>query len=124
MPDNPISPAIQQFVAQHIHSVEQLEILCLLGQHQPAALPVAAIFRQIKSNESSISGRLKIFAREKLALTAGDETYRLAPAYHELVAELARVYGERPVTVLELIYKKPPPSMQDFSEAFRLKKKE
>jgi hypothetical protein len=124
MLEKSISPAVQQFIAQNIHSVEQLEILCLLGKHQSESWQAAAIYKHIKSNENSISGRLKIFAREKVVILAGEETYRLSPAYHEIVVELARIYGERPVTVLELIYKKPQPSMQDFSDAFRFKKKE
>jgi predicted transcriptional regulator len=124
MSENPISPAIQQFIAQHIQSVEELEILCLLGKEPSEFLQVGAIFRQIKSNESSIAGRLKKFAREKIVILQGDETYGLSPAHHKIVAELAASYGERQVSVLELIYKKPSPSIQDFSEAFRLKKKE
>lgn len=122
--EDSISNGLQQFIAQYVHSVEQLEILCLLGNHSQESFGANSIFQKIQTNEASISERLKKFVSERLLRVEGDGGYRLSPEYHALVTELAKAYRERHVTVIELIYKKPTTSVKDFAEAFRFKKKE
>jgi hypothetical protein len=123
VPDNPISTELQQFIARHIHSVEQIEILCVLSANTVKLWSVAEVFRQIQSSEASVLACLEEF-REAALLKAEEGGYRFAPASAELancISELIKAYHERRVTIIELIYKKPD-TIQHFADAFRLRK--
>jgi predicted transcriptional regulator len=119
-----ISTALEQFIALHIQSLEQLDILRLLAKSPEQPLTVSAIFQSIQTNEHSISDRLTKFASAQLVIEESGG-YRLSPKHQTTIKELAEAYNQRRVSVIELIYKKPvPPSVREFSEAFRIKKKE
>lgn len=119
-----ISEDLIQFIALHVQSLEQLDILCLLAEHAPKLLNVHGIYERIQTNEQSIAERLKKFVSTQLVIDE-DGRFGLSPNYQAIVTELAEVYTQRRVSVIELIYKKSvPSSLRDFSEAFRLKKKE
>jgi predicted transcriptional regulator len=113
---------LQKFVAQHVHSVEQMEILCVLCDDAQKCWSVAEIFRQVQSSEKSISDCLKKLTANGI-VTQTTDGYRLAADKIPLVSELAEAYRKRRVMIIELIYK-PTAPIEDFAEAFRLKKKE
>lgn len=119
-----ISEDLRQFIALHVQSLEQLEILCLLAKSSPEWLRIHGIYERIQTNEQSIEGRLKFFVRAQIVLEENGG-YRLSPSYQAMVTNLAEAYHQRRTTIIELIYKQPiPSSLRDFSEAFRFKKKE
>ncbi|HEV2209819.1 MAG TPA: hypothetical protein VG167_13655 [Verrucomicrobiae bacterium] len=112
-------------MARFIHSVEQVEMLCLF-QKQPAKIwTVAEVFRIIQSSEKSVSQCLETFARAGLLVARTNGTYEFTPNTPELaqaVAELAAAYRERRVAVVEAIYGQPTDAVKDFANAFRLRK--
>jgi hypothetical protein len=121
--ESPITAELQQFIAQHVHSLEQLEILCLLSDYPQESFKPEAVFRSIQSSEKSIADRLTIFANGGV-LNVSPDGYRLASRYQGLVTGLAKAYRERRVSVIEIIYRPPTTPIHDFAEAFRLKRKE
>lgn len=123
VPADPISVEMQHFIAQHVQSVEQLEIFCLLSDTPQKSWSVADVFRKIQSSEKSVSECLKKFAGEKLLIAESGGMYRLSPENESLAKELATAYRQRRVTIIELIYKTSATPIQDFAEAFRLKRK-
>ena len=120
---NPITQEAQEFIAQHVQSVEQLEIFLTLGDGN-RSWSVDEVFRKIQSNENSIAECLGYFAREEVAILEKEGRYRLSGKSPNLVlinAELQKAYRERQVTIIEMIYKKPR-QIQSFADAFRLRK--
>jgi len=122
---NPITQEAQQFIAQHIHSIEQLEIFLTVGGGESQSWSVDEVFRKIQSNEKSIAECLAYFLKEGIAILEREGRYRISdktPGLVPIALELQKAYRERQVTIIEMIYKKPPRQIQSFADAFRLRK--
>jgi predicted transcriptional regulator len=109
--------------------LEQLEILLLLSSSPEQARTVEEIYAQIRSNQQSIARRLQQLVAQGLVRVANESapSYRYAPATPEMaeaVQELAVVYKEHRVGVIEHIFSEPPSPIQGFADAFRLRKDE
>ena len=125
MASDSLSVELRQFVANYLTSVEQLEVLCLLSENPGKAFSAPEAFRSIQSSEKSVADCLEAFRGAGLVVSDTPGTYRFAPREQQqaqLVAELAKTYRERRVSVIECIYRKPPGLIQEFAEAFRLRK--
>lgn len=125
MPEEPIPKDVLLFIADHIRSVEQLEILCLLVETPDRAWSTSEIFRTIQSTEKSVLDGVQYFMDHGVVSQDAEGLFRFNPEaalLKESVLRLVRTYRERRVTIIETIYKKPLFSVQDFAEAFRLRK--
>ncbi|HEX5752662.1 MAG TPA: hypothetical protein VFZ09_41040 [Archangium sp.] len=119
--------AVRRLIAEHIDSVEQLEILLLLHQHPERSWTAESVARELRISPLSAGDRLKDMARAAiLARVQGSEAeYRYAPEspqMGEAVSGLAAAYSERRVTVINLIFSKPVDKIRTFADAFRLRK--
>ncbi len=119
--------AVRRFIADHIDSVEQLEILLLLFHHPERSWTAEAVARELRISALSAGDRLKDMARSTLlARVQGSEgEYRYAPENQQqgvVVAGLAAAYSERRVTVINLIFSKPIDKIRTFADAFRLRR--
>lgn len=125
-----LSDAVQRFVATHVSSIELLEVLLLLRQHEGREWRAADVAREIGSSLMSIRDRLaSLAARRIIAQREGDDDlwYRYAPEgeARRLIDDLAKAYKERRLSVIDLIYARSSPSdIETFSDAFRFRKKE
>jgi hypothetical protein len=120
-----LTPALRQFIAQHVRSIEQVEILCLLSSNPARTWTVPEVFRAIQSSQTSIADCLENFRKSELLESEPEGRYRLAsskPELIQLVSELAAAYRERRVAVVETIYGRPSDTIQDFADAFKLRK--
>ena len=123
--ENTISEQLRGFIARHVHSIGQLEILCLLVKDPAKTWNVDELFRVLQSNRHSIEENLRVLAAEGLLLSAPASSYRFSadnPEQARIVADLAAVYRERPVRIVELIYSPPAGPIQSFADAFKLRK--
>ena len=118
---------MRRLIADHIDSVEQLEILLLLYQHPERSWTEASVARELRISAMSAGDRLNDMARaailSKVQGTEGE--YRYAPESPQLaeaVAGLAAAYSERRVTVINLIFSKPVDKIRTFADAFRLRR--
>lgn len=117
---------IRQFIAEHFRSIAQLELLLLLradprrswgAQAAAAAIYTAPDMTQRLLDELLISG-----------LVAADDqkiSYRYAPSSDEfcrLVEETSSLYRDRPMSIVSLLYADRVNAIQDFADAFRLRK--
>jgi hypothetical protein len=124
-----IPDAVQRFVGAHISSIELLEVLLLLRRTGEREWTAAAVAREIGSSMMSIRDRLANLAAMRF-LSAREEDdellYRYAPAEDDrpIIDDLAAVYKERRLTMINLIYARPQSDIETFSDAFRLRKKE
>ena len=119
---------VHQFLRDHVKSIAQLELLILMhGAPEQARTPEATA-KQLYIPESFAGQLLENLRAAGVATVDGDPPqYRYAPqAPHlgPLVDDLVRLYRERPVTTVNVIYSAPTENLQTFADAFRIRRKE
>lgn len=118
--------AVGRFIAQHIHSVEQLEVLLLLLRSGAREWTAGEVSRELSSHPHSAESRLLDLRARGLvdAREDGQELrYRYAPppGTDEIIAALALLYAERRVSVITAIFAKPIDSVRTLADAFRVR---
>jgi hypothetical protein len=130
-PSNPMAgdalpPEVRQFIASHLASVEELEILLLLAKGEKQEWTVDPIYQIILSSRSSVERALEKFVADGLAhksVAGATSVYRFQPKGGDsAIQELARSYREAPVRVIAAIYQKSHDSVQGFADAFKIKR--
>jgi hypothetical protein len=120
-----IPAATRDFVAKHIVSLEQLEVLLILHDGTERDWSAAEINERLRSQENSIQKWLDTLVA--IGLAAGSQgRYKFAPASQTMgdqTAALAEAYRERRIKVIELIFSKPNEPLLNFVRAFELKKR-
>jgi hypothetical protein len=120
--------ALRAFVANHIPSVAQLELVLLL-QREPQRQWTAEQAARVFGLSPEMTGQLfSDLCRGGLAAASkdGDPQYRYAPRTAELdllVQRTATFYQERRVTLIQWIYSPPVDRLRSFADAFDLRKK-
>jgi hypothetical protein len=125
-----VDEEVFRFIAEQIHSVEQLEVLLLLQRTSPETWTVERVATALRTSSVSAASRLEdLTARELVLVTDGPEpTYRYAPSTEEMMRTIVAVgetYAERPLTIINLIFAKPPEqarAMRALVEAYRARK--
>jgi predicted transcriptional regulator len=115
---------IEKFIYACINSVEQLEILLLLRSR--SELDADTITQELRTTSTSVEKRLSDLMRKNLVVMRendGKKTYVYEPAaqYVNVMEQLATVYTTYRVSVINLIFSKPPDALTGFSDAFRFK---
>lgn len=127
--DDKFPDDIKRFVGERIPSVEVLEILLLVFADPQEEWSALEVSRKLCTSVNSARSRLQELEAAKVLLSINTEPvkYRFhrenAPMF-SLVGELERIYKERRVSVISLIYSKPAEPLRAFSDAFRLRKDE
>ncbi len=127
---DPLPDEIRRFLEANIDSVEQLEILRLLGEDPQKDWAADVLAREVQLQPSAARPHLDALKDRGLITLTGQGaglTARHGAATPELEAELARllqVYRERPVTMINLVYARARDALKTFADAFRLKPKE
>jgi hypothetical protein len=120
-----ISEPVRRFIAQHIHSAAQLEVLLLVRAVPDRGWSVAEVARaQVASPDMAEKLLEDLRAR---GLVAGDGSPR---QYHydspaelsPVIDALAEAYATRRVAVVGLIFSKPSTAVTDLADAFRIRK--
>jgi hypothetical protein len=124
-----IPDALVRFIAEHVSSLEELEVVFLLRATAPRAWRPDEVSRELGSSLMSIRTRLDHLASMQILVVEATEAgtvYRYAPEDEQVAAlldGLARLYKERRLAVIDLVYGRPESDIRAFSEAFRIKKK-
>ena len=124
MQGSELPEGVRRLIADHIESVEQLEILLLLCRDPERAWSAEAVARELRISALSAGERLEDLARDALVVRErdGDLDYRYGPRdadQDEAVRGLVSAYAERRVTVINLIFSKPTDKISTFANAFR-----
>lgn len=127
MSDAVLPPRVQRLITEHIDSIEKLEVLLLLRARAEHPWSAEAVSRELRISEASATRRLRDLAERGLleADAASPPAYRYAPARSDDdadVAELARAYAERRVSVISFIFSRPLDTVRGFADAFRIKR--
>jgi len=121
-----IPDRVVRLIGEHIHSVEQLEVLLLLRREPEREWTASDVAVELATLPQSAADRLEDLARRGLLLKAG-ESYRYDRSDHgrdAVVGELEDVYGRRRVSVIGLIFSKPSETIRTFADAFRIRKED
>ncbi|MBA2404141.1 MAG: hypothetical protein H0V66_05170 [Bdellovibrionales bacterium] len=124
MGENHLTPELKEFINRNIPSIAQLELLFLFYSFPDKFWNNEELSKETRTNVSAVSRNLSQLLSRKLILKR-DENYKYNPENQEInlqVQQFFMVYQERPVAVITFIYEKPRDVLQDFANAFKLKK--
>ena len=128
MSDPDFPDELRSFIQDTIPTVDAAELLVLLGGHPDeryTARQAVDAMRPTALSEPSARRYLLHFHSRSLVEGGETEGYRYAPASPELeamVRALTRVFNERPVTLVRMIYAPKDDKIRSFADAFRIKK--
>jgi predicted ArsR family transcriptional regulator len=118
---------VRQFLAEHISSVAQLEVLLLLRGDRQRQWTAEEVGKALYTTPEMVTGQLEELRARGLVTTSGGSevryVYRPASADLEARADrLEQTYRERRVAVITAIYSQPLDKVRTFADAFRLRK--
>ncbi|HEY1922150.1 MAG TPA: hypothetical protein VGG44_05240 [Tepidisphaeraceae bacterium] len=122
-----IPEPVRAFIAAHIDSVVQLEILLLLHQSSSRAFAAEDVARELRI-EPAWAGPCLADLSARGMLVAGDGAdpkYRFqpsSPGLQETIDQVSVAYATHRVRVTTLIFAKPPGALRSFSDAFRIRR--
>lgn len=128
MSEHELTDDVRTLIANHITSVEQLEILLLLRSRPDVDFRVEEVADEIRTSARSAGARLEDLRARGLVSSRADgaaTVYRYQPASEWLrrtVERLADAYAHRRFTVIELIFAKPIEKLRLYADAFRFRK--
>jgi hypothetical protein len=125
----PFPEEIRRFLDGNIESIDQLEILRVLGEDPGRAWTAAELGAAVQAEPAAVSAHLAAMRGRGLLATEArgpDVVARHgpAPAVAELVGRLLQLYKERPVSMIKLVYDRAKDPLRNFADAFRLRKEE
>lgn len=118
---------VQAFLLQHIDSVAQLEALLLLRADPTGAWSAETLAKRLYITAQEAAVVLDRLAADGFLATPQDlpGSYQYHPASGELadmVDRIAALYAKYLVPVTNLIHSKPRTRVQEFADAFKLRK--
>lgn len=127
--ESAIPNEVQQFIAKYIRSLDQLEVLLLVGALPDREWSANEVYEVVRSNPAVVAQRLDELVKFGLLSRAGDPPlYRYAPRTEELceqVSVLSGIYKMSRHRIVELIYAgEKSDSLKGFSDAFRFKREQ
>jgi len=127
-PDPDFPQELRSFIQDTIPSVDAAELLVLLA-HEPerqySVREAVDAMRPTAVTEAAARRYLLHFLARGLVTAPKEDAYRYEPASPErdtMVRALTRVYNERPVTLVRMIYAPRDEKIRSFADAFRIKK--
>lgn len=130
MTEQQIPQRVRAFIADHIDSVLQLEVLLLIHASPGRQYTRADIARELRINPEWVEKQLVILQVKGLLAgqpNGAEGTYQYAPKSPDLddaVRGLAAAYVDYRVTVTSLIFATPNDQLRSFADAFRLRNQE
>jgi hypothetical protein len=128
---DPLPRDVKCFVKKHLHGFSQLELLLHLHDNPSEPVTAAMAARELRLGEEQAAALLQELHTSGLLATSdsegGCESYRYEPSTRELAQQvdaLAEMYPTYRHRIVQLIFSKPPDSLTNFAQAFRLRKDE
>jgi DNA-binding MarR family transcriptional regulator len=129
-PNDPLPPDLYRFLDANVESMEQLEILRILGETPDSPRLVAELAQQAQIQPTAIGTHLAALEQRGLLKTAVLDTKPVCryaprtPDIETLLGRLLQFYRERPVTLIKLVYARAQGRLKAFSESFRLRQED
>lgn len=118
---------LRRFITEHLGSIVQLELLLLLAADPAKPWSSEEAAKALYVAPEAALGFLEQMRAQGLCRAEGDAPvcYRFspsAPEHQQLTRDLAAIYKERRLTIINQIYAGPVQKFQSFADAFRLRK--
>jgi hypothetical protein len=116
---------VRRFIASHIVSVAQLEVLLLLRAAADKQWTAAEVARALVTQPEAAAGWLDDLTERGLASESAGR-YRYVPADAQVdrtVDALAESYAKYRVAVIGLIFARPSDRLTEFADAFRIRRR-
>ena len=119
-----ISEPVRRFIAQHVHSAAQLEVLLPLRAVPDREWSIHDVARAQVSTPDMAERMLEdLFSRGLVARgTAGHFRYAPPDLFVSVIDDLAEAYATRRVAVVGLIFSKPSSAVTGLADAFRIRR--
>lgn len=120
-----IPEAVRKFIQACVKSTWGLEILLLLRASRPRAWTALDLSARIRGNVPLVQEELAHLVRCGLVADADRTAYRYDPKDHDVdavVARLARLNDDCPLSVVKEIIRVPNEKLQVFVDGFRIRK--
>lgn len=125
MLDQEISANTRELIQRHLATMDHVEVLAVLRGDPTQSFALQALVDQIRKPETLVAACLDALVAAGLAARLSNGEYRYAPhdpALDGTAEDVVRLYNERPVTLVRLLYERPPTAVNTFADAFRLRK--
>ena len=126
MTDGTLPPHLLSFIATCIRTVVELEALLFLLHHAPRQFSADELARELRIDPQYAKQEMTDLAQHGLAeldpQTGHGKYAARTPELDQTVRELAKLYIERRVSVIQAIYNKPSDPIQSFADAFKFRK--
>jgi hypothetical protein len=129
MTSHQIAPAVAAFLAEHVASVEELELLMLLVVSAGRWWDASSTSRELGVPVVRTRAMLDGFATRNLLdiRITEDVRYQFRPGTTDLeqsALALAAAYQRNPAPIVQFIARSAPRSVRDFADAFRIRRRE
>jgi hypothetical protein len=125
--NNGVADHVRAFIAAHVNSVEQVEVLILLLRSPQKSWTPKEVADELRTSPDSALDRLEDLTKRGCLVRDADQRYRYGPKDAELsrvTSDLAVAYEERRYTIIQMIFSKPVDHIRTFANAFRLRKED
>lgn len=105
--------------------MDHVEILMVLRGEREESFSLPRLATAIRKPEPLVEACLESLAESGLAAQLSDGGYRYAARDEKLdraAESVIRLYNERPVTLVKMLYERPPTAVNTFADAFKLRK--
>jgi hypothetical protein len=127
---DPFPEDLARFMDQNVESIDQLEILRVLGEDREREWDVGSLAGAVQARPQAVRAHLAAMQSRGLLTTMTRET-GLACRYgagtaelDHLVDRLLQMYKERPVTMIKMVYQRARDPLRAFADAFRIRKED
>lgn len=128
MTEDLIPNDVKQFILKSIDSIAQLEALLLLRANPQEKWNVPAVAKRLYITDQETAPLLINLCEQGLLVVgqdAGAYVYQpISADLTQMVDRLAEIYAKHLVPVTNLVHSKPRTRIQEFADAFRLRKDE
>lgn len=127
MTEEPIPVEIKQFILKSIDTIAQLEALLLLRGNQSEEWDAEKVAKRLYISEQETALILRRLCDEEFIIAKSEQPlrYQYQPGSAELrhmVNQVADIYSKQLVPVTNLVHSKPRTRIQEFADAFKLRK--
>jgi hypothetical protein len=124
MVDSPIPQDIQEFILKHIDSISHMEALLLLWRNPDVSWDIARLAQRLYVTEKNAQAVLmRLHGLGLIAESRGVYHYRPSLENAEVMVDrLAQLYATHLIPITNLIHSKPSRRIQEFADAFNLRK--
>jgi hypothetical protein len=126
----PFPEDVARFVFEYVESIDQLEILRLLGEDGAREWDCLALAGEVQAELQAVRKHLAAMSARGLLTTESRDSSLVCrhgactAELETMVGRLLQLYKERPVTLIKMVYDRARDPLQAFADAFRLRKHE